>query len=234
MTKACIACAEDIKAEAKLCKHCGTVQSSADFSSTSTTAINETDEVKSKKFKNACPKCNQVDSIAKVSSIVDSSTQTSTSMGFISQIGAGSMPYTNLSLGTSSSQLADRLSIGIPEAQFNYRFVDFCMGLFFAAAGSFGLVFKEGSPLDAGPFNVLFASICSLAIGPILGIFTATTRKNNEANKIYELQILMSKANDKLRKAYYCSRDDVVFNGKMSGSPEEFIEALIAKLDDNA
>lgn len=228
MEKACVACAEDIKFEAKLCKHCGTRQDEQEFSKAPKSASYKKIQTNENKTKtNACPKCGGIDYVAKVSAIVDSGRVTSSSMGFTTQMGSGNMPFTSLSAGSSSSHLADRLTIYIPQVEFQYKFVDFLMGCFLAGVPFFGFVFKEGSPLDSGPFNVIFASIMTLAIGPIVGIGTAVARKNNQARNIFELQLLMEHANEKLRNSYYCSRDDLVFNKKRSSSPEDFIEYLI-------
>lgn len=228
MQKDCIACAEEIKFEAKLCKHCGTRQDETEFSDSRKSSSRTDDKKSSKQVKGTlCPKCRQIDSVARVSSIVDRGRQNSSSIGFSTQLGSGQAPYTNLAIGASSSHLAERLTIYIPHAEFQYKFVDFIMGCFFAATGFFGFAFKAGTPLDSGPFNMLFASIATLAVGPVTGIATAVARKNNQERNLYGLQLLMENAHEQLRNSYYCSRDDLVFNKKHSASPEDFIDYLM-------
>jgi hypothetical protein len=228
MQKECVACAEDIKLDAKLCKHCGTRQDEAEFIDSPKPAKNSGDKTAPKQTKGTyCPECRQIDSVARVSSIVDRGRQNSSSIGFSTQTGSGQSPYTNLAVGSSSSHLADRLTIYVPQAEFQYKFVDFLMGCFFAGVGFFGFVFKQGAPVDSGPLNPIFASIATLAIGPIIGIATAVARKNNNANNLVGLQLLMESAHEKLRNSYYCSRDDLVFNKLHSASPEDFIDYLI-------
>lgn len=233
MQKECVACAEEIKFEAKLCKHCGTRQDEAEFIDAPNPLKKTEDKKSSKQVKGtSCPKCRQIDSVARVSSIVDRGRQNSSSVGFSTQMGSGHTPYTNLAIGSSSTHLAERLTIYIPQAEFQYKFVDFILGCFFAGTGFFGFVFKAGTPIYSGPFNILFASIATLAIGPIIGIATAVARKKNQQGNLFGLQLLMENAHEQLRKSYYCSRDDLVFNKKHSASPEDFIEYLMNAEDE--
>ena len=229
-SKPCIACAEDIKLEALLCKYCKTLQNDSEFvSSGSTKSRAATPNSKSeRKLNQTCPKCKQVDSVQSVASIVDSGTINSSGFSVMSQFGNAANSYTGMSVSSSSSMLVDRLTIGIPEIEFRYRFVDFALGTFFAFGLFIGLVFKHGSPADSGPFNVGFAAICSLVLGPILGIYTASVRRKNQSEKLIPVQIALNNASIKLRQAHYCFRDDLVFDGQHFGDPETYIERLIA------
>ncbi len=228
-SKRCIACAEDIKVDAILCKHCKTKQDDLGFQPAGIDKLIP-DSPKSKSEKNLnqhCPKCKQVDAVQSVASIVDSGVVNSSGFSLMSQFGNMANSYTGVSVSSSSSLLAQRLTIGIPEIEFRYRFVDFAIGTLIAFGFFGGLVFKQGAPLDSGPFNVGFALICSLFIGPILGIYTAYMWKKNQSEKFIPVQISLQNASQKLRKAHYCLRDDLVFDKKRSGTPEEYIEKLI-------
>jgi hypothetical protein len=231
MVKNCVACAEEIKEEAKLCKHCNTIQDDPKFNPSREERLVQSSKKTTRRTVPAsiCPVCDQSDCVAKVSAIVDSGTSSSVNLGMLSQLGNLSNTFGSVSIGTNSSSLASRLTIEIPEAVFNYKFVDFALGVFFAFGLLIGLVFKTGSPLDSGPFNIIFTSIGSLFIGPIIGIFIALTRKRNQEQNIAPLQEALVDASEELRQARYCSRDDVVFDAKFCGSPEEFIENVIER-----
>jgi|694.fasta_scaffold129875_2 hypothetical protein len=227
MSKLCIACAEEIKTEAKLCKHCGTRQDESSFLEESGIPNSVGKQQIKNRPGNSCPRCNQIDAVSRVSTIVDTGSNSSSAIGFATQLGSGHSPYANVSMGSSTTHLADRLTIHIPYAVFSYKFIDFAFGVFITFGLFIGLVFKEGSPVDAGPFNPIFAGVLALVTGPIFGIYTATARKKNQQRGIYELQQNLLAANEELRSAYYCVRDDLVFNQDHSASPEDFIDYLI-------
>jgi hypothetical protein len=229
--KNCIACSEEILESAKLCKHCGILQDDQRFSGGS-----EVLNVKKSKekpgavssAKHLCPKCGKSDSVSSVAAIVDGGTSTSASFSMMSQIGHPMNMYSGVSVGASASNLASRLSIGYPEPRFRY---------FLALLGGFVVsmwilnmtIFQSGGVWDSGDstMNLFQAGFISLFTGPIIGIIFGFIDKAEQRRKLIPVQLKVAYATESLRSAYYCSRDDLVFKGKKSGSPERFIEDLL-------
>lgn len=222
-TKECIACSEEIQVSAKLCKHCGTTQDDERFHS---------GEIKPKSAPSRkghiCPVCDEGDSVASVASIIDSGTSNSTSLTMMNQFGHPLEMYSGVTVSSSSSVLAQRLTVNIPEAKFPYKWLAFGFGIsFFLSQKIFS---QPGSSANLGSdlFNNIIGPIfVSVIVGPLLGMILGFIFKSVEANKIVPQQQAAHSVNNTLRNSYYCSRDDVVFNDELSGSPQDFISKLL-------
>ena len=83
----------------------------------------------------------------------------------------------------------------------------------------------DGGSLAA---DLIIAGTISIITGPLLGMIIGFIAKIREKQKLALAQIEAYNAITELRSAYYCSRDDLVFKGKKSGSPEEFISRLLS------
>ena len=231
----CVACAELIQLDAKLCKHCGVLQNDDRFVDDSAAASSASKRKKTSTgvvspqigSASTCPECGQSDSVANVGSIIDGGTSTSIGTGVMSQFGHPNNTFIGLSVGASSSGLASRLSISIPEPRFDYRFmlilivfVGYQFFLWFSKTveGAFWAVFMIG----IGP-----AILAGLVGGSVLGGLLGWFKKRLDAKKLVEFQAKCLGAIQKLRAAYYCGRDDIVFSAEFRGSPEGVIEKLL-------
>ncbi len=221
--KKCVACAELIKFEAQLCKHCGTMQTDLRFSKAASTSASP-----AKSGKGVCPKCEMSDGVKSVATIVDSGTSNSTSVTLLGQMGHLQNAYAGISLGSSSTALAQRLSVFVPEARF--RFLSLLAGCILSVFAAMNLWFYKGGPLDCGSdlFNAGFAFFVSLFIGPVIGLILGIVVKEIEKIQLRPQQQAATRAIRTLRDSFYCSRDDLVFNGFISGKPEEFINKLLS------
>jgi hypothetical protein len=146
----------------------------------------------------------------------------------MSQMGHVGNMHTGVNMGQSSNILAQRLSIGIPSADYKFRVSVMLLCAVLIWGALLGGVFKEGSPADLSPvFNVIAATLLALILSPFAAMWIASQRLKNDEIALGPLQEFYFAAAERLRKAYYCSRDDLVFDKKLNGTPEDFIESLL-------
>ena len=220
--KTCIACAEEINLDAKLCRHCGVMQDDERFASSEA----KTTPAK-KRVGHICPKCDSSDAVSRVSSIIDSGTSTSASLTMMNQLGHPLDIYSGITVGSSTSALAQRFAIFVPAARF--RFVWLFVGFLASIFTLWKLWFHEGGQLDCGSLaaNVIVSGIISMFTGPLLGVIFGFIAKASERRSLAASQEASWSAIEQLRSAYYCARDDLVFKGNKSGSPEQFVAKLL-------
>jgi uncharacterized membrane protein YeaQ/YmgE (transglycosylase-associated protein family) len=225
--KNCPFCAEQIKSAAIYCKHCHQqLSSDSNAHGSGLGALNDqqnsTQHEVSSNNPNSCPVCRQADSVQKVATVIDGGISGSVGFGMMTQFSHPTNVYGGITASTSSTNLASRLSVGIPAAQYKFRWIllGSIAGFWIAEA----VIFRN----DNNPFSIMFALFIGVIPGAVLGIIFGFVYKAMDA---FGLRASIAKHHDvraQIRESYYCFRDDVVFNSKSHGRPEELIQRLLS------
>ncbi len=169
-----------------------------------------------------CPVCNSIDTVRKVSSI--RSVATSGTIGQTTMTGA-SNPAMHHELSTSST-LVQRLTPprGPWEAkELGYSSGIGCSGL----AGAFSLLaiaYNAANPSDnypdGNPAAIWFAVFTFVMAMIFVGTMIAKSRSSSERERQKEA---WTQGELRLANAWYCERDDVLFDDALHAVPEGFI-----------
>ncbi len=164
-----------------------------------------------------CPQCGQIDSVRKVSAIVNSGTTSSSFSGYGDSIGysRNGMVFTDEFItltGSSQTHLSQFLSPPI-QPQVNY-FDDYTLiivlsgiiGLITVIIGLFQILVSQ---FVSGTFILLFG-LSSLGVCVWVGVSHSDLNKNNEI-RFKQEHWAWQKALSKWQKLYYCYRCDGVF-----------------------
>ena len=148
-----------------------------------------------------CPECGLSDQVQNVGSVIDSEQTTSSGIG----AGVGT-PGVGIGVGSSHSRtrLAERLAP--PNTNLG------CVNALALGGGIPAVIFWLAGG-DEAPASLVVALFVIMALA-VPGIW-AFLRKRG-ASKSFEQY---SEAVKKMRSAYYCRRDDIVFNHEVAGPP---------------
>jgi hypothetical protein len=140
-------------------------------------------------------------------------------------IGNPTNMYSGQSFSTSATSLAGRLDMEIPYV--NYKFA--WLGIGFLAGG---FISSETLPEAANPYwgTDLFSFLVGAIPGTIIGVVFGFIFKAFEVAQFQETKKKYWKAKEIYRSAFYCFRDDIVFDHKQHGNPEKFQELLLKRL----
>lgn len=237
-TKECVACAEQIQENAKLCKHCGTMQHDSRFDESQNgtpnefTSAMEVTEGKTNPGSGAkCPVCGKDDATQAIGTIIDSGV-TSTS-GRALTVGRNLNYAVSGYNSVSVSNLANRLA-GPPQPTYSV-FGTYVFATLVTAALVYGAIL--GTPLlrpipEANALGAGLTGVAALTVGGFISLFalnswvTTVNRQRKMATRIekWNQSIL------ELRNSRYCSRDDICFDGQRNGKPEAYIRDLFSEI----
>ena len=217
----CKECGSSISGEIKFCGNCGASQLYA-----ATNKLEVESEKTSRTSKMVCPVCGQSDSCQKVATIVDSGNSVSVGLSTFSTWSTHPVVGSGVNLSTSSTNLARRLSVNIPEATF--QFGGFFAGLAITIFAIYQWA-KQGNSGDSLFVAMFFSVALGLIPGALVGLIGGFWGKSIKARRIAPWRAAAGEAQRDVRSAYYCFRDDYVFNGELAGTPEEVIQELVNK-----
>lgn len=214
--KECIACAESINENAKLCRFCNTEQLDERFIS-GKAALQKANAKATKT--NSCPVCQQSDSVQRVATIQSSGTTNSISMTSITQAGSVLPSAYGLTGGVSASQLVSRLNYGYPSPPIIGPLLLGLGGIFLGIPMTyFGVVLPAAGKDEMGAWNPIDLTPITLMffISIIAPFFLFAFLRNGQKQNIDAI----SKASAYLSDCFYCFRDDVLFDDGNRSSPE--------------
>jgi ribosomal protein L40E len=217
----CPECGTTNGAEAKYCTNCGTKQILKDKPTKKA--------VKSQKLAPSsypCPICGESDSCQKIASIVDSGNSVSVGLSTFTTWSLDPVMGSGVNVNASSTNLARRLSVAVPEAKFQLQW--FFTGMLLAIIIVYQWA-KQGNSGDSLLVALFFSIAMGLIPGALLGVVLGFVVKAIEARKMEPFRIAAVKAQQEARKSYYCFRDDIAFNDVFSDSPELFMQELVRK-----
>jgi hypothetical protein len=246
-TKECVACAEEIQSNARMCRFCSVIQDDPRFVIDEYLDLDEDFEPVpksanagqesrspsgSKKSPLACPVCKKDDASQTVGSIVDGGV--SSTSGSALTMGRNFQYSATGFSSTSVSNLAWRLA-GPEQPGYGFLagfgFAYLCSIV--AIAGWFlqSSMYKESvaavGPQGTGTALLLYLFISgAIALVPgLIFAFPAARGFNSQGKMAARIQVW--EANQSLlRKARYCFRDDVVYDSEYGGTPESYIAKI--------
>ena len=203
--QACRSCGHDLASvgglgQSRFCPQCGERIEAA--TSPAATAKEQL-LVDSPQARGVCPACGLTDQVQNVGSVMDSESSTSTGIG--AGIGTGGL---GVGVGRSGSQtkLSERLTPPLP----NFG----CMNALIVGMGIpliLWFIFDRlGAPELLGPLVAVFGALIGV---PLAWWWIKRRRDPKRSLEGY------SEALQRLRSAYYCRRDDLVFDWELSGNP---------------
>jgi hypothetical protein len=166
----------------------------------------------------SCPKCHQMDTVQKVSSVVSAGTATGTYAGPTSAVGYSSgnqggystmSGYTTLA-GTSQTSLAQRLSCPPrPTYKSPWGFWSICFLIIVGIPALTGTIFSFGSE------QVLYGFFWLILV--VLVIWYKQHEASKRRAKVEAETPRWELAYQRWNELYYCSRNDVVFMPRWAG-----------------
>ena len=197
--KSCVACAEEIQNAAKLCKHCGTRQDGSEFSDLTATQSPTGAESRS----STCPVCKKSDQVRNVGAVIDSSSSSTETTG----IGIGSA---GIGVGIADSFSQSRLGERLEPPKQPLGCLAPILVTFFVSILLL-LVFMSLVGEAAAEWLAFLAFWILLPLTWVLQ--RSTPRFKERARRHLE-------AFQVTREAWYCLRDDLVFNAEKRAKPE--------------
>lgn len=167
---------------------------------------------------NVCPKCQQMDRVAKVSAIVRAGTSSGSYSGTVTTFGNNnddSIGWTSLS-GSSTTRLAQQLQAPVSPGGCSYT-LSYIFAALFVAQALFLLFsgFSSSSSTSSVLFGVVVIGglFCLMALG-LFALGRKLKRKRDEVD-VPQWQA----AQAKWHRSYYCERCDVVFQAGANPDP---------------
>ncbi len=214
----CSNCGNKLSEIQKFCPSCGSENNAAINKSTSST-LPLTESSTAVRDEQSCPECNQKDSVQKVASIW------STDQSEVE--GKTTLLLSAKYQGTTVSGLAKRLSAPVkPWAAKENKWNTWigCSGC--------AVVLGLGSVIIS--FAVDPSTTLGLIVFSVIGVIILITNLYNLKKQSAEEREIQKQAWDRstnrLGQAWYCSRDDLVFDANLSGSPEVFVHKCFSNI----
>ena len=171
---------------------------------------------------NHCPICRQIDAVQKVSSLIDSGTVNNSgqaiSMPIFSQHPLSDSFMTGFS-SQSRSHLVIRFNVPqMPKEKFHYKFFKY-WGILIFGFGIWGSTWSTGGLFWLIVLGAIFTLPGALIFGFLFAQPAAGDKMEND-------RIIWSRKVQRLREANYCARDDIAFDERTQGSPEQFVSLI--------
>jgi RNA polymerase subunit RPABC4/transcription elongation factor Spt4 len=217
MTMFCSSCGNKLSDTQKFCPSCG-VENANPTKKTNESSHRPKDLRNSERDSKSCPECNQKDLIQKVSSIW--STDESEVEGRTTLLLSARYQ------GSTKSGLARRLSAPVgpwvkKESQRNSWIG--CGGCIVVLGVPGLLIAPTAIPDDFISFLVF------LGVGIVILFVNLRSEKKSKEEREAQKK-LWEKSTQRLGQAWYCSRDDLVFDARFSGSPEKFVTECFSNI----
>ena len=218
----CEHCYATLVANQKFCGKCGKMQTPKEVKGVSKDRVVEFTSNSS-----TCPKCKQIDSVQKISSVIDGGT-TTTSGAALSTPLLTQHPLKDSSVTHFSSQsqsvLVGRFQVpGIPQASIFFHI--FIWWLICSIPAALFNLHANSSPGSGAVVNALGGAFIGAFPGALIGFIS----RSIATSKMGIERTAWSKNFQKFRNSYYCSRDDLAFNLEFNGSPEQFVHKVFAE-----
>ena len=172
----------------------------------------------------SCPVCHQSTSISKVSAVIDSGTSktSGSAITFARRDGRQHLDST-LYGGTTLTDIAARCA---PPARPHLPVFVWLMKLWLGSTAAVGLgVTIANGNIGAGAGGVVISIFTLWIPALVVTVVLALAKKAKYASLGHEWDVRASK----LREAYYCATDDVIFDGATHSAPQTFRDAIFAK-----
>lgn len=169
-----------------------------------------------------CPVCHESSAVVKVGTLIDEGMSSGLSVGVGGTVIGPSAVGVGGAVTQTRTALARRLAPPPrPKQSFFAHWISWAFAIgtviaFFVAIG-----------MDVGFFGLIFGMMIGLVPGALLGLVGATITVPANSFRWTPVQAEWDRKAARVREAYYCRRDDVMFDSTVSGSPDQFK----AKLD---